>query len=88
MDNVFEANHSGIEITNVEMATKEPRFLGRVLERAARHVNDRTVIYIHPSQRRDNGWLEWSMVVCYHSGSKLYIGCIERRPVAEAEFHS
>ena len=41
-----------------------------------------------PPESREAGWLEWSINYQYASGSKLFVGMIQRQPGADFEFHS
>ena len=88
MDNVFEENHCGIEILNVEQALKEPAMLAAILAKTTRWVGDRTVINVSIGERREGGWLEGFMHVRPYSGSNFYLACIQREEGAEFEFHS
>ena len=50
--------------------------------------NDGGRARVYCSKRQDNGCLEFGMSIEYASGSSLFIGCIQRTPGAEFEFHS
>lgn len=41
-----------------------------------------------PPESREAGWLEWALNYQWDSGSKLFVGMIQRHPGADFEFHS
>ncbi|MNR69273.1 hypothetical protein D3C85_1944050 [compost metagenome] len=45
-------------------------------------------VNLYLSQRDQNGWLEYTIVVGYKSGSSLTVGAIQRKPGEPSEFHS
>lgn len=62
--------------------------LEAVMARASRHIPNARFIDIYTSPREEYGLLEWIMKITYHSSNVLVIGCIQRKPDAEYEFHS
>lgn len=67
-----------------------------VMARMVRHVPNTSAIDVYPQERvpldapayKHPGWLEWIVRLKYHSGVEMTIGCIQRQPGAEFEFHS
>ena len=83
-----------IQIHDAELA--EHPMLSAVLAHALRFANaESCVIYVNKRvpldapDYRNPGWLEYGLSVS-HKGVEhpLYIGCIQRRPGEEFEFHS
>lgn len=62
----------------------------------AHHLQHAKLIDVYPQQRvpadapswQNPGWLEWLVMIQPHSGAKLTIGIIQRKPGAEFECHS
>lgn len=82
-----------IEIHDRELA--EPEALEAALGRALwqQHVA-KADIFVSPRvpedapEWRSPGWLEYGIRYEYESGSKLFVGMIQRRPGEPFEFHS
>ena len=65
------------------------KLLEFALLRALRHLHtseSTATIYCQP--RDAHGFIEFALVVTYHTGNKMHIGCIQRKPGAECESHS
>lgn len=61
--------------------------LRATLQRVAAHQNvDRVTIFC--DARNSDGWLEFLTVINYRDTGKLTLGCIQRKPGGEFEFHS
>ncbi len=75
-----------IHFFDTELAKRHPQMLSAVTRRAMEFAG--STIRITPTERKPCGWLEWSMLVTFDSGSDLFIGAIQRRPDSTVEFHS
>ena len=74
-------------------ADSEPGLLGDVLERLRRFENVAEAhIYVQPrkpeSALSDPGWAEYLTQLSFTDGGKLTLGCIQRKPGMQTEFHS
>lgn len=76
-----------IHIHDHELAKIHSQMLLAVWTRCMQFA-DCTEIHITPSERKPNGWMEWSMLVKRPSGHELYIAAIQRSPEETIEFHS
>ena len=76
-------NIEGIEHVDETHAT----LLNASARVAARHENVESAT-LHLSPREKTGWLEYGLLLRYATGGKLYIGCIQRTPDSQPEFHS
>jgi len=85
-----------INIHNVLGWELDQQMLEAVLARVAQHVKCAKLIDIYPQERvpadapayKHPGWLEWIINIRYHTDFRLTMGCIQRAPKAEYEFHS
>lgn len=75
-------------VENLADADNEAVMLLRAaLQRAQRHQNvAKATLYC--DARNSEGWLEYVLVLAYTTGGKMTIGCIQRKPGDEFEFHS
>lgn len=81
-------SRASIELVSVNLLVKEPTLFNATMQRALRHVGAGNKVTISGSERDRHGWLEFGMRIEYAGGAKLFIGCIQRAPGAECEFHS
>jgi hypothetical protein len=76
---------TAVAIYNFECV--ELPMLNAVLGRLKRH-HPLDCVEIFVNARRTDGWLEYLAMLKYEGGAKLTIGCIQRRPSEEIEFHT
>lgn len=77
-----------IELVSINLLLAGRELFNATMGRAMNHLGAGVKVTIAGNERRKDGWLEFSMLVQYPSGGKLFIGCIERKPGEPAEFHS
>lgn len=85
-----------ISLHNVQGWTLDSTMLGAVMKRVAGLAPACNVIDIYPQERspldapawKHPGYLEWTMRLHYHGGLWITMGCIQREPGAEIEFHT
>lgn len=73
-----------IEIANHDIAMENKEVLFRTLERCRYYMAE--VVSIFPAPRRENGWLEWTMLVNHTQNRTVTVGIIQRDETAEVEF--
>ena len=79
-----------IKIIGVDLAISDGKMLAACLAKATYHLHGAKSIDIYCSERKSNGWLEYSMMI-YYKGERehmLQLGCIQRTIGADIEFHS
>ena len=85
-----------ITLWNVQGIDLDSAMLDAVMSRAAMSADNAATIDIYPAERipltalpyRNPGQLEWVMRVVYQTGGAITIGCLQRQPSAQVEFHS
>lgn len=81
-------SRASVELVSVNYLLQGRELFNATMARAMNHIAAGGKVTITGNERGKDGWLEFGMLVEYGSGSKLFIGCIERTPGAPAEFHS
>lgn len=79
-----------IKITGVELALSDGKMLAACLAKATYYLHGAQRIDIYCSERRADGWLEYSMMI-YYKGPREHmfqLGAIQRTIGADIEFHS
>ena len=82
------SKNTQINIWNEHDWELDPAVLYAVMHRMAAHVPQAERIEVYPQERNKNGFLEWVINIKYHVGSRLTIGCVQRKPEAPVEFHT
>lgn len=79
------------ELASVLAETEAARALTRHIARMDNGHLSEVNVYAgprKPPESREAGWLEWALNYQGDSGSKLFVGMIQRHPGADFEFHS
>lgn len=75
-----------IHFYDTELVKRHPTMLSAVTRRAMEFAD--SSIRVMPTDRKANGWLEWSMLIRFDTGRELFVAAIQRTPESEVEFHS
>lgn len=76
-----------LTITNYDVAAEYGDMLLAAVKRLARYQHVETA-ELHPTPRRQDGWLEWIMVVHFDDKGVMTVGVLQRSEGADIEFNT